>query len=162
MRTVLFMGLALAFAAGIVAGGAVSPAAAQSPGAPQGPGAAQDRGRDFAVFATFLTGAQEPGGGDPDGVGGATITLNANRGQVCFVLAVARIAPATAAHIHQAPVGVNGPIVVPLTPPTNGFSFGCTSADRALISAIIANPAGFYVNVHNADFPGGALRGQLR
>ncbi|MGH2586769.1 MAG: CHRD domain-containing protein [Dehalococcoidia bacterium] len=158
MRTVLFMGLALAFVAGAVAAGGVSPAAAQGPLGTQD----RDRGRDFAVFATFLTGAAEPNGGDPDGVGGATIVLHANRGQVCFALAVARIAPANAAHIHQAPVGVNGPIVVPLTPPTNGVSFGCTSADRALISAIIANPAGFYVNVHNADFPGGALRGQLR
>ena len=120
---------------------------------------AEDGGRPFS---TALTGAEEvPGPGDPDGSGEAVLTLNHGQGQVCFQLMVSDIAPATAAHIHVGPVGVAGPVVVGLTPPTGGSSSGCVTADRDLIKAIIQDPANYYVNVHNADFPAGAVRGQL-
>lgn len=114
-------------------------------------------------LSTDLTGAAEaPGPGDPDGSGTARITLNAGQGKVCFALAVEGIAPATAAHIHVAPAGEPGPVVVGLEPPRDGESSGCVEdVDRELIKAILQDPAGYYVNVHNADFPGGALRGQL-
>jgi hypothetical protein len=111
---------------------------------------------------TEMTGAEEaPGPGDPDGSGTARFTFNHGQGEVCFELTVENIAPATAAHIHRAPVGAPGPVVVPLTPPTDGSSSGCVDADRALIKEIMQNPAAFYVNVHNADFMPGAVRGQL-
>ena len=120
---------------------------------------AADGGRKFT---TTLTGAAEvPGPGDPDGSGTATITLNHGQGEVCWELTVSGIAPASAAHIHVGPVGVAGPVVVPLSPPTSGSSSGCASADRDLIKAIIQNPEEYYVNVHNAEYPPGALRGQL-
>ncbi len=111
---------------------------------------------------TSLNGAEEILGGDPDGSGSALITLNVGRTRVCWELSVSDIAPATAAHIHSAPAGVNGAIVVPLSPPTTGSSSGCRDGvNPALIQAIIDFPENYYVNVHNADFPGGALRGQL-
>ena len=37
----------------------------------------------------------------------------------------------------------------------------CVTADGALINRIIADPASFYVNVHTAEFPAGAVRGQV-
>ena len=112
---------------------------------------------------TTLTGAAEvPGPGDPDGSGTAHITLNQGQGEVCFELTVQDIAPATAAHIHRGTADVAGPVVVGLAPPTDGSSSGCvTGVDRDLIKAIRQNPSDYYVNVHNADFPPGALRGQL-
>jgi len=67
----------------------------------------------------------------------------------------------TAAHIHEAPAGAPGPVVVTLAPPTSGESSGCVSADRELIVEILRDPAAYYVNVHNAEFPAGAVRGQL-
>ncbi len=113
-------------------------------------------------LSTTLTGAAEaPGPGDPDGSGSAFITLNHGQGEVCFELTVSGIAPATAAHIHVAPAGVPGPVVVPLAAPTSGSSSGCVSADPDLIKAIMKHPEEYYVNVHNVDFPAGALRGQL-
>ena len=116
-------------------------------------------GRPFVVP---MSGAEEaPGPGDPDGTGTAWFWMNPGQGEVCFVLEVENIAPAAAAHIHIAPAGSPGPIVIPLTAPTSGTSSGCVEADRSLILAIFRDPSAYYVNVHNADFPPGAVRGQL-
>lgn len=109
-----------------------------------------------------LTGAAEvPGPGDPDGTGTARITLNPGQGEICFELTVANIAPATAAHIHEAPAGTAGPVVVGLTAPTSGTSKGCRSVSPDLVREIMKDPSDYYVNVHNAPYPGGAVRGQL-
>lgn len=113
-------------------------------------------------FVTELTGAAEvPGPGDPDGSGTARITVNPGRQMLCWELFVQDIEPAVAAHVHRAPAGVAGPVVVPLSPPTDGSSEGCAEIERALALEILRDPENFYVNVHNAPFPGGALRGQL-
>jgi hypothetical protein len=120
-----------------------------------------------AKRSTTMSGAEECNAagecnqGDLDGSGLARITLNAGQATVCWELTAMNIAPASAAHIHLAPVGQPGPIVVPLSPPTSGFSSGCTTADPTLIEDIIENSERYYVNVHNAEFPAGAIRGQL-
>lgn len=120
---------------------------------------AADGGRPFS---TALLGANEvPGPGDPDGSGTAKITLGPGQEQICWELTASGIAPATAAHIHVGTVGVAGPIVRGLTPPTSGTSSGCIASDPEIIKAIKKTPSNYYVNVHNAEFPAGALRGQL-
>lgn len=112
-------------------------------------------------FLAALSGANEtPAPGDPDGTGAASITIDPATGEICVDLRVANIAPATMAHIHRGAPGVAGPVVVPLTPP-NTVSAQCVMATPVLATEIAANPAGFYVNVHTADFPGGAVRGNL-
>lgn len=112
---------------------------------------------------TSLTGAAEvPGPGDADGTGTAAITVNSGQGQVCYKLSVSNIAPATAAHIHEAAPTAAGPVVVTLgTPNASGTSSGCATVTRELALEILKNPADYYVNVHNAAFPAGAVRGQL-
>lgn len=111
---------------------------------------------------TSLSGAAEvPDPGDPDGFGTAFLTLNQGQGLICWELSVSEIGSATAAHIHAAEAGVSGPVVVTLSPPSEGSSYGCTEVDAELIMAIRQNPSGYYVNVHNNDYPVGALRGQL-
>ena len=115
----------------------------------------------LSLTASLSGAAEAPGPGDPDGSGTAVITLNHGQAEVCFELTAANIGPATAAHIHVAPVGAPGPVVVPLTPPTSGSSSGCVSVDRQLIKELMQDPDEYYVNVHNAAFPGGAIRGQL-
>ena len=115
-----------------------------------------------APRVTTMSGAEEVPPADPDGSGFASIRLNVGQGRVCWELSVAGIdPPAFAAHIHLAPAGVPGPVVVPLSPPTPTSS-GCReNVDPALIQAIIDFPEQYYVNVHNMPFPGGAVRGQL-
>jgi len=122
-------------------------------------GVADQGGR---LLTTTLTGAEEvPGPGDPDGTGFAAVTVNPGKGLVCYELSVSGIDPATGAHIHEAPFGEAGDVVVPLQPPTDGSSSGCAKVDRALAKDILKDPADYYVNVHNAEYPAGALRGQL-
>lgn len=101
--------------------------------------------------------------GDPDGVGVANLTVNIGQGEVCWELSVGNITlPATASHIHRAPAGVRGGIVVGLSAPgADGTASGCATVARDLAKEILQNPADFYVNVHTTDHPPGAIRGQL-
>lgn len=116
-----------------------------------------------ARFTATLDGASEvtAQGGDLDGTGTATILVNPGRNQVCYSISVSGIAPSTVAHIHEAPAGVSGPVVVGLSAPTSGTSQGCVTITRELAKEIIQNPSDYYVNVHNAEFRAGAVRGQL-
>ena len=63
-------------------------------------------------------------------------------------------------HIHIGAEGIAGPVVQGLTAPTDGHSSGCVVND-ALADALAADPGNYYVNVHNAEYPAGAVRGQL-
>lgn len=76
----------------------------------------------------------------------------------------------TGAHIHPAPAGVNGPVILStgltgtstLSMPNGSIEYTVTvSADPALIQAIAANPSAYYFNVHSPLNPGGFSRGQL-
>jgi hypothetical protein len=100
--------------------------------------------------------------GDPNGRGEAYV-FSTGEGVVCYVLEVSKIAPATAAHIHEAAAGANGPVVVALSAPTNGESAGCIDTGDADLAADITlrESSNYYVNVHNDDYPGGAIRAQL-
>jgi hypothetical protein len=92
----------------------------------------------------------------------------AKGGRVDFSLRWSRIAPPTLGHIHQGKAGVNGAVVVDLfsakdgLPATiNGVAGTAKGLDRKLTNDIARNPRGFYTNLHTAEFPGGAVRGQL-
>ena len=113
-----------------------------------------------------MSGTQETApGGDPDGTGTAKLRLDRAKKRVCFTIRVRNIDDVVAAHIHRGGRGVAGDIEVELIgAPESGSRFtGCTGGvAKRLISEILRRPRRFYVNVHTGDFPGGAVRGQLR
>jgi hypothetical protein len=113
------------------------------------------------TLSTDLVGSEErPGPGDPDGTGFVTLTMNQGQGEICFELTLSGIDPATRGHIHKAPAGEPGPIFVTLFE-SEGPGAKCVSATKAQIKEIRQSPEMFYVNIHTATFPAGAVRGQL-
>jgi CHRD domain len=113
-------------------------------------------------ISTSLNGASEaPGPGDDDGTGTFTARINPGQEEICYELVVNNIDAAAAAHIHKAPPGSAGPVSLGLTAPTSGNTKECKAIPRDLAMAIIQDPQDYYVNVHNASFPPGAVRGQL-
>ena len=121
-------------------------------------------GSPRAELAATLTGVQEvPGPGDPDATGTAEVRVDPRQAELCWNLYVRQTDAATAAHIHRAPAGAAGPPVVTLTTPgPDGHSEGCAAVEEMLGRQIAMQSHLFYVNVHTAAFPAGALRGQLR
>lgn len=112
-------------------------------------------------FVATLSGANEVPPCDADGSGTATITITGTT--VAYGITVANIdLPPVAQHIHIGAAGTNGAIVVNLPGTWVGNTLtGTTTTTPAQAAAIIANPSGFYVNVHTTLCPGGAVRGQL-
>ena len=117
-----------------------------------------------ATLSVSMTGIQEvPGPGDPDGNGTAEVRADPGNGQICWNLYARAIGPATAAHIHRGGAGTAGPVVLALTTPDSaGRSQGCATVALPLAREIAYQAHEFYVNVHDAAHPAGAIRGQLR
>lgn len=108
-----------------------------------------------------LSGETVVGGGDQDGRGLAIFEVDPGADRLCYEIQVSNITEATATHVHRGTAGQNGPPVLTLSAPRGGSSADCADVDGGLVDELLQNPAGFYVNVHNPDFPGGAVRGQL-
>ena len=131
------------------------------------------------VFKADLKSANEnPPITDAEGSCAGTATVTLNPTSVKFDVTITGC-PATTAinigHIHTGATGVNGGVVIStglaagdLTLTGGGVTFSRTALpagppawDAALINAIIANPAGYYVNFHSTAHGGGVIRGQL-
>jgi CHRD domain len=125
-------------------------------------------------FTTTLTAVDPVTGavtGDPDGRGTAEFTFDTEQGTVCYELEVEGIAAPVepgpgvgSAHIHVLPTGGIAVNLQADFQPDKSDEFkasGCVQVASALLQAILANPDQYYVNIHNAEFPGGALAGLL-
>lgn len=117
---------------------------------------------ETALTAT-LNGANEvPGPGDTDATGEVSLVVNSGTGRVCANLRTTGLDAITGFHIHTGAAGANGAIVVPLFNGSGGPDVAaCQTVAPATAASIVANPAGFYANVHTAAFTDGAIRGQL-
>jgi hypothetical protein len=107
--------------------------------------------------------------GDPNGRGEADVFgIDGDPNTLCYVLTVSKIASATAAHIHEGAPGENGDVVANLAAPADGNAADCLTDEESgkfinggNVAEILASPEEYYVNVHNAEYLGGAIRGQL-
>ncbi len=149
------------------------------------PGTFADRGRHHAGIATttaegpappepapapppggrahtaLLTGNAGPGAaGDPDGSGSAVVSVHPGRWLVCVTLTTSGIAVPTSVHLHEASAPSADPMVVGPAPAGEG-SPHCVAAGKEVVRRIGTGRGGHYVEVHNAEFPDGALRGDL-
>lgn len=112
--------------------------------------------------------------GDPNGRGEAYVFgIDNDPFTLCYVLTVAKIqlvpvGSGIAAHIHKGKPGENGPVVAVLAGPEDGNAADCLTEGEAgkfptgiSVSEILAQPQDYYINVHNPEYPAGAIRGQL-
>jgi len=113
------------------------------------------------AFTTMLTGPAEVPPAPAAGHGTASVTIDTAKGQLCYELSATGSDTPTMAHVHKGAAGVAGPVVVALDPPAQGSSKGCATAPAEVLAAIVADPSSYYVNVHTAKYPKGAMRGQL-
>ena len=165
----VFAGLAAAVVLAVACG---SPAAAPSPTPSPTPSPSPSPSPANTFKATLsptnevppITSAEATCAGD------ATVTYTSTTAKFDVII---RGCPSTTAinigHIHEGAAGANGGVVIntgltagELTLSGGGATFSKTAtADAALISRIMANPAGFYVNFHSTAHGGGVIRGQL-
>jgi len=107
-----------------------------------------------------LSGAEEVKPGKPDGTGGFKVELDPDTNDFCYSLWGDNIGTPTMAHLHSGVAGVNGPLVVTLDV-TGKEDDACIAVDKEKLDPIVATPSAFYINIHTAEFPDGAVRGQL-
>ncbi len=111
--------------------------------------------------ATLSPDEEVPNKGPAGASGTAKVDINTDTNQVCYELTPSGLSEQpSAAHIHQGAKGASGPIHIDFAIATNGLK-NCVTSDAAKVSAVTANPAGFYVNIHTASYAAGAMRGQL-
>lgn len=117
-------------------------------------------GRPLHLYRATMTGRAERHGA-PHGVGIGLVSIH-SASVVCWRFAhLHGFVHATVAHIHIGGRGKSGAIVVRLSTGSRLHHQGCTRAPASAVTAIERNPAGYYVNVHSAAYPAGAVRGQL-
>jgi hypothetical protein len=115
-----------------------------------------------STYNITLSGAEEvPGPGDPDGTGTAVVTLDTATNELCWDIKVQNIGDPTAGHIHVGDAGKSGSVIVDLNLPANGLK-ACTAVDGKTMGHLSGGPKSHYLNIHTAEFPNGAVRGQLQ
>ena len=109
------------------------------------------------------------GTGDPNMFGHAIIDVTPGQAELCYTMRVSIYPgfewPPTAAGIHRAPFGANGPLVVDLDPAWGPLGepdvSGCLNIGSALTHDIQRNPTQYYLLVSDESHPDGAARAQL-
>ncbi len=109
-------------------------------------------------FVAHLNGSQETPLVKTSATGETTLTLNSDNSLTCTVTTT-DTRNANAAHIHVAPAGVAGPIIIPLNGGPTTWSCPSTVLTAEQLTAL--QEGRLYVNVHTVDHPAGEIRGQI-
>ena len=121
--------------------------------------------REVVSVSAKLTGAKEvPGPGDPNGEGEFIASLKTHSGKICFQISHERIQKPDAGHIHKGARDEAGPVKATLFSSRQPSSTieKCKKIGKRLVRRIARNPGRYYVNLHNEQYPDGAIRGQIR
>ena len=125
------------------------------------------------VFNVQLRAENEPNGASTSESKGNAQVMIFEDGTIEFTFTVNNKSAETytRAHIHKAPAGANGPIhwdfleagnpVASISDQPSQLRGVARARAAAVLADLLANPSGYYVNVHSTAFPGGAVRGQL-
>lgn len=117
-----------------------------------------------SVFEANLSGANEVPPNGSTATGRGVLALNEDASALDYRVSVSNIVSITAAHIHQAPAGSNGPVIFPIYggggpfDPSNPVS-GTLAINAAQVLTMLGDD--YYINVHTTTFPGGEIRGQI-
>ena len=124
-------------------------------------GAPPAQARTVSYTATLSPDEEVPTKGPAGASGTAKIDINTDTNQVCYEITPSGLSEQpTAGHIHSGAKGAAGPVHIDFNVPTNGLK-NCVTSEAAKVSAVVANPSAFYVNVHTASYSAGAIRGQM-
>ena len=115
-----------------------------------------------STLRASMSGTTEVPKGDTNGRGSARITTNSSTGQVCYTITLRRVGTVAMGHIHKGAKGKAGPVSLLLFDKATKRPKGCVTGKKSLVKDIEEHPARYYVNVHNAKYPAGAVRGQLK
>lgn len=114
------------------------------------------------VLAAQLSAAQEVPSNATTATGNGLVSFDPVTKKFAARLTVSGMT-ASAAHIHPGALGVNGPVLFPLSETAAGSGVWVSAADAVLSDAQITllNTGGLYFNAHSTAFPGGQIRGQI-
>jgi len=106
-----------------------------------------------------LDGSQEVPPSGSLGTGSAAITYDDNTNQLSWNIAFVGLSNVPfAAHFHEAPFGINGPVVVPISLSASPFIGNAIVPPAAEASLLAGN---VYINIHTVLNPAGEIRGQV-
>ncbi len=127
-------------------------------GAVAGPAWGQEQKTTLRADMSADQEVPQPG---PEGASGtATITIE-GPDRLCYTATTQNLdEPVVAAHIHDGAKGEPGPVYIDLEWARNGND-GCVTTESNKIEAVVADPPGYYVNLHTPSHRDGAIRGQL-
>ena len=114
---------------------------------------------DQVVADSGAEGESPDAEGNPDGNGDFNALVDRKKGQICYYLEADGVGEVTAAHIHSGAVGKTGEAVVTLE--MAEMDERCVTADPALVGRMARSAGDYYVDIHTAERPAGALRGQM-
>ncbi len=81
-------------------------------------------------------------------------------GEICFTITTNGVEAPYPAHIHRGELGVKGPIAVDFTPQTDAGQT-CMTVPAKNVQEILANPSGYYAEMHDAVDKTLTVRGQV-